>query len=125
MIQAENIGGAVVRRTFKLGDKHVFSGHPLTRDQVLAIPVTNRRALVEKGQIEIFPRPQGWSKHVVSTGFGRYDVIEGLRINSDPLTREEAYALAGVQAPAETPQQLPQQPTGAATRQKGKTSPPR
>lgn len=37
-------------------------------------------------------------RHIVSTGFGFYNVLEGKRLNAEPLSREEAEALAAAPA---------------------------
>lgn len=106
MLADEQIGGGTVRRTFKFGDTQVFAGHPLTAEQIIGIPRANRRALVEKTFIDIYPKPptdlapahelpRDGERHVVSSGFGKFDVIEGRKLNSAPLTKDEAMTLAG------------------------------
>lgn len=105
MLRANEIGGGTVRRTFRFGDAAVFAGKTLTAEQILAMPEANRRALIEKGYIVVYPKPPETEtvaapakgkRHVVATGFGRYDVIEGRKLNKKALTKEEAQALAGV-----------------------------
>ena len=101
-IPAEQIGGAVVRRTFTTGGKRLTPGMQLSAEQVLAFPKLNRMALAEKRYIDLFPKNpnavsgNGASKrYVVSAGFGRFHVIEGRKLNDEALDRDQAYALAG------------------------------
>lgn len=97
------IGGAYVRRPFTMGGK-VFDtkSKPLSRDELLAIPRSNRRALIDQGKLELFPASPGMAstatateKFAIHRGGGAWDVIEGVRLNKDALTKEEAVALAG------------------------------
>ena len=104
-MRADQIGGAIVRRTFKAGDQRLFSGMRLTREQVLAFPTLNRNSLAEKRYIDLFPitetaAPSGATERfVISGGFGKFHVIEGKKLNDEPLSREQAYALAGQPEP--------------------------
>ena len=98
------IGGAIVRRTFQCGAKRVTSGQRLTGDEVKAMPVANRNALVEKKYMDLIPNGGGVAakgeRFVISAGFGRFYVVEGRKLNAESLDREQAYALAGTAAPA-------------------------
>lgn len=113
----QDVGGAVVKRMFG-GRK---AGDTLTRAEVLAIPGANRAALINLGKIAVFPIRSGTTgtvplaaseeqrpeiehmkRHVVSRGFGKYDVIEGNILNAEPLTKDAAKALAGEPAEAES-----------------------
>jgi hypothetical protein len=99
MIVDSAIGGAIVQRPFNMGGRYVKRGENLTAAQVLAMPVNNRRALIDNRQIDIYP-PQATSAdpgaelHVVHRGAGAYDVILGRRLNDAPLTKAEAELLA-------------------------------
>jgi hypothetical protein len=102
----DQIGGAVVRRTFSSGGRRLVAGMKLTREEVLSFPTANRNALAEKTFIDLYPlsgssdAPTGKTdRFVVSAGFGRFHVIEGRKLNDEPLDREQAYALAGMEAP--------------------------
>lgn len=97
-LEASAIGGAKVVRAFTMGGDTLKPGHVLTREEVLAMPPANRNALAESGRISVFPPMPAilTQRHVVSVGFGRYNVIEGRMVNDLPLTKEEALALAGV-----------------------------
>lgn len=104
LLREGEIGGGTVRRTFKFGDEQVFSGKTLTADQILGMPINNRRALIEKGYISVYPkapdapaakREAKGERHVVSAGFGRFDVIEGVKLNEASLSKDEAMELAG------------------------------
>lgn len=104
----QDIGGAVVKRMFA-GRK---AGDVLSRAEVLAIPGSNRAALINLGKIVMFPQAvvagdtaailaehapeiEYMPRHVVSRGFGKYDVIQGVILNNAPLTKDAAKALAG------------------------------
>jgi hypothetical protein len=52
----QDIGSARVRRTFTLRGKILKPNRRLSADEVLAIPIANRRALVDAGYLEIYPR---------------------------------------------------------------------
>lgn len=116
--QLGDIGGGVVGHPFRMGEKYMLRGTALTRDEILAIPASNRRALVERGSIRVWPmgapeRPAEvmhpppaksadapapsaeTQKHLMHIGAGKYHVIEGRRLNEEPLAKEEALALAG------------------------------
>lgn len=103
MLRDADIGGGTVRRTFRMGTEQVRMGRPLTEAEIMTMPVANRRALIDKGMIIVYPRtpvvPSGdGERHVVARGFGKYDVIEGHKLNDKPLTKDAARALAGVPA---------------------------
>lgn len=107
-LRPEQIGGARVQRAFKFGERRLVHGDTLTGDQVRSIRPTNRSSLVDKGYLMLWPKGQNESvpgaaeveRHVVARGFGRYDVIEGRKLNTEGLlTKEEAYALAGKPMP--------------------------
>lgn len=100
-----DIGGAIVRRRFTSHGKDLMNGMVLAAGEVALINPNNRKALIDNGFIQIFPKPVRShleadvdkvqaERHVVSLGFGRWDVIEGKKINKEPLTREQAQALA-------------------------------
>lgn len=92
-IAEQDIGGARVRRLFRRGDEALVAGRMLSAAEVLAFAPANRRALREAGFIEIFPRGPIESvgeRHIVRLGNGKYDVIQGVRLNAQPLSKEEA-----------------------------------
>ncbi len=95
IVRDENIGGAFVRRTFTMVGGPVPVGKQLSRAEVLAIPSLNRQALIDGGKLDIYPPAAGaHERHVVSAGFGKFHVYEGRRVNTDPLSKEQAEALA-------------------------------
>lgn len=121
-IHPSNIGGGRVVRTFTNGlisDKALLAGTTLTREQILKMPSANRNALIEKGYMMVWPPSSdtlpaavapradataGATPHqrfVRPRGFGKYDVIEGVQLNDRPLSKDEAYPLAGLQVPEE------------------------
>lgn len=89
-----DIGGGVVVRRFSIGDRPVFVGTRLSRGDILAI--RNRRTLIGGGMIAIHPPTiaERAERHIVHNGGGRYDVIEGRKLNAGPLTKDEAEDLA-------------------------------
>jgi hypothetical protein len=97
------IGGGVVRRRFNMtvpgaaGVVSVVPGTKLAAEQILAMPIGNRRGLVRMGHIDVFPKAAALpdaERHIVHNGGGRYDVIAGVKLNAAVLTREEAEELA-------------------------------
>lgn len=95
-------------RGFQRGAEYMKTGRVMSREEIMAIPTANRRCLIDKGHIIVWPQPQGASqavgdgtgveRHVVALGFGRFGVVEG-RWLKDGMTKEEAYALAGKPVP--------------------------
>lgn len=102
LIEEADIGGARVRRTFRRGNEQLQAGHMLSAAEVVAFAPANRRALIEAGHIEVYPRPPVESVgvgsdaelHMVHLGGGKYDVIKGVKLNDSPLTKDEAEELA-------------------------------
>ncbi len=109
-IHHTHIGGGKVERPFRMGDKTLPRGTVLTGDEVRSIRTSNRSSLIDRGYLAIWPmeavaqqvqhslEPQ--ERHVVNCGFGRYNVVEGRRLNEQALDRESAYLLAGKPLPA-------------------------
>jgi hypothetical protein len=88
-------GGAFVKRPFSMGERRLRVGDMLTAAELMAIPVNNRRALIDNKQLETFPVAQTSSeRHVVHIGRGLYDVFLGTKLTAEPLSKEEAEALA-------------------------------
>lgn len=105
-IAADQIGGAIVRRTFSSsrdGGKRFVAGQRLSGDEVRSFPAINRNSLIEKRYIDVFPQggemQTKGERFVISSGFGKFHVIEGKKLNDEALDREQAYALAGMVAP--------------------------
>lgn len=103
MLEAE-IGGGTVRRAFTRAGKTIPSGTKLSRAEILAIPPSNRRVLIDMGSISVHgpipaaakggkPEAAG-ERFVIACANGRYDVIEGRRLNPKPLTLKQAEKLA-------------------------------
>ena len=94
-----DIGGARVRRVFSMRGEQVQANRHLSVDEVLAIPIANRRALVDAGFLEVYPK-RSPAKHVNEARFvirtgDKFDVIAGHKLNTEPLSRPEADRLAG------------------------------
>ena len=98
IIEDHDIGGARVRRVFSMAGRNVRGGDQLSADEVLSIPTANRRALIDSGYIEVYPRPHHGAsdaeRHIVHVGRGQFDVIVGHKINARPLSKDEAEELA-------------------------------
>jgi hypothetical protein len=105
------IGGGLVIRAFDMGGHRVNVGTRLTREQVLSINPANRSSLVGRF-IDVWPQPDSAGspppqpvkagqaeRHVMSLGFNRFHVIEGVQLTDEPVDRAEAYALAGKTEP--------------------------
>jgi len=106
----DQIAGAMVQFAFRSGDKWLRRGTILSREQLARMPANNRNSLLDKGFIYAWPKEAGsiitkptrhkvgkTERFVISCGFrgkAKYDVIEGHRINDEPLTKEAAMALA-------------------------------
>lgn len=108
-IRGEDIGGGVVKFGFRVGAQFVRSGTKLTAEQIAKFSPTNRQALIDKGMLAVWPKSanepsptQSASsdhpapRHIVHTGRGQYDVIEGHKLNDGPLKKADAQTLAGV-----------------------------
>lgn len=116
LLRAERIGGAYVRRGFTAKGEYLKTGTHLTRADVLSFPSTNRQALLDGGYIEVYPpgapglegiAPADTQRFVASAGFGNFNVYEGRKLNSAPLTKAEAQALAGMTVDADPPSPNP------------------
>ena len=108
-----DIGGGVVKRMFRMGDKQLNVGTRLTREQILSINPVNRWHLIGRF-IDVWPKAPDTAgnassatdarldkaeRHVVSLGFNRFKVFEGSWLCEKPLSQEEAYKLAGKEVP--------------------------
>ena len=103
-IAEQDIGGARIRMGFTRGNMRMKAGEHLSADEVRAIPLANRRALANSGFIEVYPTrtvvvhkeaaAKPGDRFIVQVGKGQFNVIEGRRLNDQPLTREAAEALA-------------------------------
>jgi hypothetical protein len=109
-IADRDIGGARVRMTFQtfLKDgtvRRYRADEHLTPEEVRAINAPNRRALISNGSIEVYPQrvqtvqrevaAKPGDRFIVQVGKGQFNVIEGHRLNEQPLDREAAEKLAG------------------------------
>jgi len=100
-IAGADIGGARVRRVFTARGQVIKAGKHLSADEVLAMPLANRRALIDAGHLEVYPKSSPAAKsepetrHIIKVGDGQYDVIAGNKVNPKPVSRDEAYRLAG------------------------------
>lgn len=102
VMPSEDIGGGVVRRLFRAGE---VTYHVSTRlPGGLIRGWRNHRALIGQGFIDVWPSnpaggseeaaTAGVSRFVSNIGFGKFDVIEGRKLNDTPLNKDEAVALA-------------------------------
>lgn len=104
----EQVGGGSVIRSFRMNGEIVRVGTRFTGDEIRSWQAANRRELLDRF-LCVWPKaPDGGiasteqvaaaeraERHVVSLGFRTYAVIEGVRLNAAPLSREDAYKLAG------------------------------
>lgn len=104
-VREDQIGGGVVARSFTSGQKKLPMGHRLSREEVLSIPLANRNSLIENRFLQVLFRDPGatavaassadqMTRYAVHQGRGRYDVIEGRKLNTEPLTEAQAKDLA-------------------------------
>lgn len=93
-IADQDIGGGRVRRVFTRAGESLKSGYQLSADEILSMPVANRRALIDAGYLEVYPKAEGLERFVIQVSKNRYDVIEGRKLNEKGLSEEEANALA-------------------------------
>lgn len=103
-----DIGGGIVTRTFRDGEIQRKSNDPktgfLTAAQIMAMPAANRQALIDKKYIAIYPRtPGNAERFVIPAAFGKFEVIEGVRVTDAPVAKDQAYALAGIEPEAPSP----------------------
>lgn len=86
----------VVSRSFRVGDRQLSRGTRLAGDELAAM--RNWRALVANRFVEIAPpQPHQIVRFAISKGFGRWDVLQGRRLNGRPLSKDEATALAAME----------------------------
>lgn len=110
-IAPNQIGGGRVMRGFRAGGKFIKAGTALSPEQILSINPSNRVALMGRF-ISVWPKAadagfasssaagaERAGRHLVSAGFGRFHVVEGILLTDEPVSRAEAYALAGKTAP--------------------------
>jgi len=122
-LKSDEIGGGVVRFGMRIGERYLRAGTRLTAEEVKGLRYANRQAMIDRGMLSVWPKsnemvgttdagietvpavqpatavniPIAGSKlHVVHTGRGHFDVIDGIKLNDAPLTKDGAYDLAGV-----------------------------
>lgn len=100
-ISDDEIGGVIVRRRVGRGDlPALLAGQRLSRDEFLALPPANRRALIEGEFVRVLPLQSSPAMNanaermIVHRGGGLYDVIVGYRLNDEGLTKNDAEELA-------------------------------
>lgn len=54
-LETKDIGGGIVRRTFRSVDTTYRAGEKISAEQIMAWPHSNRRALIENRFIEVYP----------------------------------------------------------------------
>ena len=113
-LSLDQIGGGVVVRPFRRGTEFVRVGTNVTPEELMSMTAANRNALLDKF-IRVYPKPPSGvasrsdgvgrgraERHIVPLGFGHYHVVEGVQLTQKPVTRQEAYSLAGKDLPAKT-----------------------
>lgn len=123
-VPLDQIGGARVVRQFRMNGEIVKVGTMLTPPQIMAMNPVNRAHLIDRF-LQVWPKPMVKSppssdadsgagpteratsdggllaRHVVPLGFGRYDVVQGTKLNEKAVDRQTAFALAGTPLPPE------------------------
>jgi len=102
--KAAEIEGGVARRPFTSGDRVLRLGDTLSAEELKAMPVNNRNALIDKGFIDVTRArapsavPQvderEYERVVIQRGAGQYDVLKGYVLNETSLSKKDAEALA-------------------------------
>jgi hypothetical protein len=88
------IAGGIVQRAFTSGTDYYRSGQRISGEALRSMPTQNMRALVENRFIELFPTDNNAERFIVPAGKGQFHVIAGHKLNSAPLSREDAEDLA-------------------------------
>lgn len=106
------VGGARVNKRFSLGGRQVIPGDMLSEAEYHSIRPANRASLEDRDYIRAFPKmaPGEIERIVVYRGGGKFDVYQGagiVKLNADPLTKDEANILAGNGAGAPDPEAEP------------------
>jgi hypothetical protein len=104
MIGSNEIGGGYVRLKFTDHERSYKMGEPLTAEKIKSFH--NYRRLIDVGMIAVYPPPHKSTlngietapvavseRHIVSAGFGRFDVYEGRKLNQKSLSKEDAEKL--------------------------------
>ena len=92
-------GGAEVVRGFRMGGRQVMRGEKLTADELYSMNRSNLNSLINNGYVHPFPSvtredlPEG-ERFLIRRTDLKYDVVQGVRVNAEPLTtKAEAEAL--------------------------------
>lgn len=92
-------GGAIVNRRFTMGERQLERNARLTAEEVASIPRANLHSLINRGYLHPFPPPAEETilpegeRFLVRRADLKYDVVQGVRVNSEPLAKAEAEAL--------------------------------
>lgn len=101
-IPGYQLAGAVVSRAYSAGGEKVATGSVLSAEAFGKIGHAVRRIFLREAVLTPFyvattpaapPVAATGSRFVIHRGNGRYDVVAGTLLNTDPLTRAEADAL--------------------------------
>lgn len=99
--ERSDAGGAYVKRPFEIGERKLKNGDQLTREELASIPEANLRALVNTGLLQLFPAAPTEmfiaERYVVPAGRNKFHVIEGRKLTTKPVLKDEAKAIATVQ----------------------------
>lgn len=84
-------------RPFLFNGEKLPVGHNLTAAQIKSIPLANRQALINQGQLDLYPigaaAPGETERFLIIAGPGKFHVVEGRRLTAEPIGKEEATAL--------------------------------
>jgi hypothetical protein len=117
-ITESQIGGALVRRA--VPGKGWLGGAMLSRDDFLAIPVSNRMVLLDQGYFEIIIRDPAARRFVVEREDGLFDVVSGRLLNSEPLDKDAAAQLAADDRAISAAPEQPAEPSPPARAKRGR-----
>lgn len=90
--EAEILGGTALRR-FNIGAREIKPGTKLLAHEVRGIAPANRKALVEIGSLDVHRRSEDDENFMIHRGGAKYDVIQGRKINDEPLSKDDAEEL--------------------------------
>ena len=102
-VPRDQIGGARVSRPCNIGGRLRKAGEVLSGEELVALPPTNLRTLQDQRYILAWPRPaeapptpvgEGEPYVYNRVGTSTYDVVLGRRLNTRPLSKTDAEALA-------------------------------
>lgn len=91
-------GGAYVRRAFDFNGQKLKNGDKLTREELASMPEANLQALVNTKHLQLWPASPAdmfiAERFVVPAAGGKYEVIEGRKVTTKPVSKRQAQKVA-------------------------------